>query len=513
MPNESVIAARRKLIPGRIKQTRPSYNFSRWPIYKILFSLLLLQVIFLLYFTRHQSAEKKPHILLNGVWYTEDEAEHTFNNKQEITSFEYRTRQSAVSENLTTTTPRLVYYDKADFPRKRFESWIEFPAHPVLKEDKVHSSRDFDADENGCVPISWQTKVRPSCNKLHEISFSENLLAETIEILPPGTIRDGWKVSESNEDANGSTSYVLKTLLFSWNPSKFSEDLQARDAIATEHLTKSSSVMDSYGYCAQSSINQIADTTLAHHVRHFKTTSLERLFLAAGAAKALGDMHDIDGNDFGTLVMRDAHKGNFLMDVGASRRGPMIKVADFNIARFMPVKIDSGFPCPITTNECSAWRSPEECKDELYNEKVDVYQFGTVLYFLLTFREPYDWLDNDTVKEYVRNGSPLPLSDEKENAYTDPVYKKNILSNPALRSILYFMEQCFEYSVEKRPSARDIANGLITSLSDILHEIESHNNEVALTDKFGLDLIKGEVWAVILKFEWYHAKQSFVQEN
>lgn len=102
------------------------------------------------------------------------------------------------------------------------------------------------------------------------------------------------------------------------------------DAVATERLTSSEHVIDIYGYCGQSVINEFAqDGDLFHYVRKHQISPREKLKMARDVALALADVHDIEGKDNATIVHKDVKPHNCVVIEGK------LKLNDFNDAEFL----------------------------------------------------------------------------------------------------------------------------------------------------------------------------------
>jgi len=79
------------------------------------------------------------------------------------------------------------------------------------------------------------------------------------------------------------------------------------------------------------------------------------------------------------IIQRDLKSRNVLIDVHLNA-----KVADFGLSRLK--QEDQG----MTACGTPAWTAPEIVRMEHYDEKVDVYSFGIVMWELITRQEPYD---------------------------------------------------------------------------------------------------------------------------
>jgi len=101
-------------------------------------------------------------------------------------------------------------------------------------------------------------------------------------------------------------------------------------------------------------------------------TLYERMRMARDAALGMTWLHEIK------MVHRDLKTANLLVDF--SNR---VKVADFG---FSQIKAADSLVEPKGT---LVWMAPEMILGEGYNEKVDVYSFGIILWEILTRQKPY----------------------------------------------------------------------------------------------------------------------------
>jgi len=217
-------------------------------------------------------------------------------------------------------------------------------------------------DQPQCIPMtSWQTTSYPNCNVLHEIGlvsshgsvfpqYNDNVFnidniqtqqhrrrraisahpeiklrgitkeESSIEFLGQGWFRSAWELytenipeyDEDEEEWGYEESAVLKTLRIERDFLQEYYELHRRDALAMERLTFSPHVMDIYGYCGQSTINELANfgegiASLEKVALSFRWYTDEqdvervskiKLDLSADIAAGVSHMHSIDYRDF-----------------------------------------------------------------------------------------------------------------------------------------------------------------------------------------------------------------------
>ena len=236
-------------------------------------------------------------------------------------------------------------------------------------------------EEPQCVPMAqWQTTSYPNCNSVHEIdmvrssgpgtytfpsyrkegygrrsitTYPRSLLnyyrelhqryapsrkinakmnaqgimqEESIEFLGQGWFRSAWEMYteeipdyDIDEERWGfEESVVLKTLRIEREFIPEYYELHRRDALAMERLTFSPYVLDIYGYCGQSAINELANfgiegmSSLEKVARSFRgmediePVSKIKLQLASMVAAGVSHVHSIDYADFPIPVDNDS---------------------------------------------------------------------------------------------------------------------------------------------------------------------------------------------------------------
>ena len=110
---------------------------------------------------------------------------------------------------------------------------------------------------------------------------------------------------------------------------KTTEDRHRIDAVATERLTSSKHVIDIYGHCGQSVINEFAEEgSLLEYVKKHPT-SRDKLTMARDVALGIANVHEFEGEGNATIVHRDLKPANIVVLKGQP------KLNDFNDAEFL----------------------------------------------------------------------------------------------------------------------------------------------------------------------------------
>lgn len=164
---------------------------------------------------------------------------------------------------------------------------------------------------------------------------------------------------------------------------------------------------------------------------------------ASAVARALNFLHRSENR----IIHRDLKPLNLLMN----KDHKDVKVADFGIGKM--INNYKGDKVSRTmTGGVGTWRymAPEVVRYQSYDEKVDIFAFGLILYFMSSGREPFherqaeDWM----LKEYLEGNEPRPKSSQCQKAIRD------------------IMERAWHADPTKRPQASEI----LESLSNVVLE-------------------------------------------
>ncbi len=403
------------------------------------------------------------------------------------------------------TIERVVYLDgKYGFNTDSI-SWVtdESISPRTQDNDDIHFQHFSTKDSENCEPMAtWQSMAFPTCNSLHELNIfdtspylakltpQQNMIRNTYsaKLLGNGWFRDAWDVF----DGVHNKSFALKTLRLQRDflPEYF--ELHRRDAVALERLTQSPYVIDVYGYCGQSTMNELAfqnnqlndlyRMATGPMMNNFSPYILKtKLQIAAMTALAVAHLHsvpidhNIEGLDRQTktpasIVHYDINPRNVVIMPSGKP-----KLNDFNVAEFLKWNPEINATCGFEGRFHEPWwRSPEEMQSFSYNdnnqeskrlldEKVDVYSLGNTLFVLLTGTEPRG--KKNKKKRFMQ------VSRELADGLKPTFPPKYIESDdPFVIAIRNAIMLCWEPDSDRRPFAIDIANELYAALSKIVGE-------------------------------------------
>jgi len=343
---------------------------------------------------------------------------------------------------------------------------------------------------SSCEPRSaWHTYSFPNCNMFHEVDVEAGLAVAagskqvdtagevSVTYGFAGATRESWLLESSmctNGEHHCRGTTIIRTLRWREEYDEMMYDKQRIDAVVSERLTSSPHVIDIYGFCGASALNEYADGGMfARTFRHKYAdgggyTDRELLVFARDAALGLAAIHDIDGRgNVTSIVHHDLRAENFLTSNGT------LKISDFNNGQLLRWDFKKNRRCHGfdwsggcgKKMEQTNRKSPEECLEvqnrTLTTEKVEVYRFGAFLYFLVSngnWTYSYEPIANGTlgrpkpeqVKEMILSGKKpsLPPSIKGSNS-TD------------IKAIVRAMRMAHTYDATKRPSAREMADYLV----------------------------------------------------
>ncbi|CAB3410903.1 unnamed protein product [Caenorhabditis bovis] len=158
-------------------------------------------------------------------------------------------------------------------------------------------------------------------------------------------------------------------------------------------------------------------------------------------------------------VHRDLAARNVLVGEISENHIPLVKVADFGLARQMTTNNDTYFmstdvPLPVK------WMAPESFLFKRFNMKTDVWSFGILLWEIATMgKTPYAEWSSEHTMEMVSSGYKLP----KPSAVVDFLYEDAFLPcidlNPDERPTFNQLCKYFDYNINiSKPKIRSNHN-------------------------------------------------------
>ena len=361
----------------------------------------------------------------------------------------------------------------------------------------------------------------------------------SLEFLGQGWFRAAWEVHAEyipdydwEEDAWGyEETVVLKTLRIEREFLDEYFELHRRDAMAMERLTFSPYVLDIYGYCGQSAINELANFgiegmgSLEKVARSFRTigdvepVNKIKLQLASMVAAGVSHMHSVDYPDFppkrekgreeetdedddgknenddgysesedylpsmgrpvnlvngrilsnSTLVHYDLNPRNIAI---VAKGRP--KLNDFNVAEFLKWDHAANRTCGFKGRFKEPWwRSPEEMRLHLpeYAEYGGVKSSAPLDEKVDVFALGnilFTILTTHSPYKMTKDDAPRIRADVAAGVLPKlPSDFNETTSDPALRSIMKAMYKCLRRIPQDRPTAGEIAAELSEAVENL----------------------------------------------
>eukprot|EP00581_Thalassiosira_minuscula_P012109 CAMPEP_0183712740 /NCGR_PEP_ID=MMETSP0737-20130205/7810_1 /TAXON_ID=385413 /ORGANISM="Thalassiosira miniscula, Strain CCMP1093" /LENGTH=517 /DNA_ID=CAMNT_0025941417 /DNA_START=22 /DNA_END=1575 /DNA_ORIENTATION=- len=428
-----------------------------------------------------------------------------------LSSLDYKYKGVVNGARHPRQTVYLVEGAQADRASSKFENELG-----EYKPPKSDQELPPNIDKSGCVLAkAWHKMLNLNCNSFHEIetgmTVADHNDGNYIKWLASGGRRDAWEY-QHNVVAHDRVVIKIMRILEGRDWSEHCFDMQRQDATILERLSSSPHLMNTYGLCGTSTINEFAGNgNLEGYLIKDKDRYVspeELLSFAKNISIGIADVHDIGLNaeyvegdvpnlpKMGTILHNDFRTFNLLMTADNQ-----VKLSDFNAAillrwdlkRNQRCGFKVGRICGIDVGRGSD-RSPEECAREEYEwghhrkvftQKIEVWHLGTILHLLLT-RKKYPYVSNiihanlkeGTPRLYTIEGRDDSKTYDKSEVAKEiqdlilvgelPVIPSEVdVGHPAIKAIIQARNVAMTFDEEKRPRARDIANMLIKATSQL----------------------------------------------
>ena len=416
--------------------------------------------------------------------------QHNFPRVVHLTS-----QSSASSSRFNMTSPK---FENAELGRHK----------DPPTESEMLSKINYD---QSCVGQTWHSINPVNCNTFHEIDIGMTAkgreAGDYIRFLGQGGRRDTWMLDRSKGTRDQTYSQqaeklALKTLL--WDESlPYSERLyehQRYDALALERFTYSPHIIDVFGFCGMSTINEFASNgNIFDFIQTYggAIETKDLLVYARNISMGLADVQELDVNNLEvsdnpgntnlnqppvipSLLHNDFRHHNILLTEEYK-----VKISDFNRAQLLRLNSTSKQICNLvwTGVACGKYvwgseRAPEECKAKGSEpipdpSKTEVYHLGIVLHFILS-RKKYPFVSS----EHWMGGVGLFTLEGNTTTYNHTEVSKKIQGlilkgelpplptevidsqDPAINAIVRARNKALVYNPTTRSNARDIANFL-----------------------------------------------------
>jgi len=171
------------------------------------------------------------------------------------------------------------------------------------------------------------------------------------------------------------------------------------------------------------------------------------LSMSKQLVSALKYLHE-DLHPLATVIHRDLKPQNIGFDVDRN-----LKLFDFGLAACVKRKVFANEAYKMTGfTGTLAYMAPEVALRKPYNEKVDIYSFGIILWQMVTGETPFDGMNKATYIERVVMGGLRPS-----------------IPREVPKDLATLMQQCWDEDPKRRPSC----TAILDVLEDILKSLTS----------------------------------------
>lgn len=182
-----------------------------------------------------------------------------------------------------------------------------------------------------------------------------------------------------------------------------------------------------------------------------------RLYLALDIAKGMTFLHGM----MPPIVHRDLKSPNILLTMCQNKNRLRAKVADFGLSKSL--RFTSKLDGKALEGHNPVWLAPEILLQKNYNEKVDVYSYGIIMYEMLTRKDYFgEYSFMSDVEAMVIEGKRPDLIDigEPYQAISD--------------SFKSLIQDCWDNNPEVRPCFKDIVKRIENMLTSLNIELEEN---------------------------------------
>lgn len=425
--------------------------------------------------------------------------------------------QSAVSE--FRSFPRLLdwsnYHETADHadttegggrrrPRRTIQytmTTLENFEKDINGTDDSSLYREFEKEwYTQCRPVE-EIPIRPTCNSLHELGAFETSLSSssssptttTVLLSMEGNWRSVWKTP----DPITHEQIILKLLQLHRDFDLDAVRGHEMDIRIMERLSASPHIVSSYGFCGQSVLTQLAQSSGAAVIKNPQLSWRDRLSIARDLAQGLAELHALQPIDWEQVLQKAMAKTTtkdpkklipFVRSLRFyNKKPPVFAHYDINIANTISLNpkgvqwndfnlgMMSQYHTDGSSGACSVpvrypgimWRSPEEIQNTTGQVPTlhpsDVYAFGTLLYTVFTKHQPWTHLEERAVNPSEEEIAAKKIRGDLPNL--PPKYQPQ--ERLEAKVLWTATKACFQRDPNDRPTAYRLAVSLGLALERI----------------------------------------------
>mmetsp|Transcript_2026 Transcript_2026/g.4884 ORF Transcript_2026/g.4884 Transcript_2026/m.4884 type:complete len:301 (-) Transcript_2026:119-1021(-) len=201
-------------------------------------------------------------------------------------------------------------------------------------------------------------------------------------------------------------------------------------------------------YCAGGTCFEVL-----HNNLEVDLASMQLLKMSLHCAVALDYLHNFSPQ----IIHRDLKSLNLLLEqpISSMEDVPHVKVTDFGLARMLESSVaNTSLTVGVGT---PYWMAPEVFAGGAYNEKIDVYSYGMVLFEIVFRQIPFEEIEPQMVRKHVLKGNCPTLSQWRDDLP---------------QSLQELMVSCWAFDANLRPTFAQIVG--------VLQAEESIRNVVSL---------------------------------
>lgn len=175
---------------------------------------------------------------------------------------------------------------------------------------------------------------------------------------------------------------------------------------------------------------------LVHRRKDLKPTFSQVILMCLHIARAMHYLHTLDP----VVIHRDLKSLNILLDqpLEGPRDQPLLKVADFGLARILDTNEGDSLTLGVGTNQ---WMAPEVMTGSSYDGKVDVYSFAVVTYEMTCQKIPFLHETPEALRRLIVAGERPDLS---------------IMPGHYPKAMRELVSDCWATAPSERPAFQDI---------------------------------------------------------
>ena len=389
-------------------------------------------------------------------------------------------------ESILKDKPRALYTYYERYPSKRL---MHLSDRAIEAQQRLWKSRHYRRgraepfETKVCrAQYEWQLALRSTCNEVHQMDINDLRAKieseERARIVASGYWRDTWVVRDYAQRER-----ALKTMRYEHEFEERNFDRHRRDALASERLSSSASIVDIFSFCGNTGVYEFVsggdindaiwpledekgNVTTSNALSKMERLDIGKfglnylllspfceiflnccwwlLYISAAlqVATAITDMHNVDMEGRPSIAHTDISPSQFLLTPEGK-----YKLTDFNRVRFLRKnRTAASVPCSyMVGRNPGKFRSPEEYNRSQQTEKVDIYSMGNIFYALLTEYWPFEGIDEKEAQQKIVDGDRPPIDDviRSSGDSLDAIFVKAI-------------GMCWRHNPDKRATAKEV---------------------------------------------------------